>query len=81
MPACPYGVSLRIQWVSAKRVFAPMTDGECFPLHRRKGYEAGLIQPGANVVFILGRKVQTFRKDAAPMRPSDISTVGFFCKQ
>jgi hypothetical protein len=79
MPAYPHGLSLRIQWVSAKRVFAPMIDGEWFALHRRKGYEDGLIQLSANPVFILERKVLTFRKDTASMRASDISAVGFFC--
>lgn len=79
MPAYPNGLSLRIQWVSAKRVFPPMIGGEGFALHRRKGYEDGLIQLSANPVFILGRKVLTFRKDAASMRANDISAVGFFC--
>jgi len=77
MPAYPHGVSLRIQWVSAKRVFAPMIDGEWFALHRRKGYEDGLIQLSANPVFILGRKVLTFRKDAASMRASDTARSDF----
>jgi hypothetical protein len=56
-----------------------MIGGEGFALHRRKGYEDGLIQLSANPVFILGRKVLTFRKDAASMRANDISAVGFFC--
>jgi hypothetical protein len=56
-----------------------MIGGEWFALHRSKGYEDGLIQLSANPVFILGRKVLTFRKDAASMRASDISAVGFFC--
>ena len=56
-----------------------MIDGEWFALHRRKRYEDGLFQLSANPVFIFGRKVLTFRKDAASMRASDISTVGFFC--
>ena len=79
MPAYPHGVTLRIQWVSAKRVLPLMIDGEWFALHRRKGYEDGLIQLSANPVFILGRKALTFRKDAASMRASDIGAVGFFC--
>jgi hypothetical protein len=80
MPAYPYGLSLRIQWVSAKRVFAPMIDGEWFALHRSKGCDDGLIQPGPNPVFILGRKVLTFRKDAASIQASDIGAGGFLCK-
>jgi hypothetical protein len=79
MPACPYGLSFRIQWVSAKRVFAPMTDGGWFTLHRSKGYEDGLIQLGANPVFILGRKVLTFHKNAASIQASDVGTGGFLC--
>lgn len=57
-----------------------MIDSEWFHLHRRKGYEDGLIQPSANAVFILGRKVPTLRKDAASIQASDIGAVGFFCK-
>ena len=79
MPAYSHGLSLRIQWVYAKRVFAPKIDGEWFALHRRKGYEDGLIQLSTISVFILGRKVLTFRKDAASMRASDIGAVGFLC--
>jgi hypothetical protein len=60
-------------------IFANPMGGEGFALHRRKGYEDGLIQLSANPVFILGRKVLTFRKDAASMRANDISAVGFFC--
>ena len=81
MPAYPHGVSLRMQWVSAKGVFPLMIDGEWFALHRRKRYEDGLIQLSANPVFILGRKVLTFRKDAASMRASDIGADGFFCQR
>ena len=62
-----------------KKGLPPMIGGEWFALHRSKGYEDGLIQLSANPVFILGRKVLTFRKDAASMRASDISAVGFFC--
>ena len=77
MPAYPNGLSLRNQWVSAKRVFPPMIDSEWFALHRRKGYEDGLIQLSANPVFILGRKVQAFRKYAVSMPASDIGWQGF----
>jgi hypothetical protein len=80
MPAYLHGVSLRIQWVSVKGVFPPMIDGEWFALHRRKGYEDGSIQLGANPVFILGRKVLTFHKNAASIQTSDIGAGGFLCK-
>jgi hypothetical protein len=77
MPAYPHSLSLRIQWVSAKRVFAPMIDGEWFALHRRKGYEDGSIRLNANPVLILGRKVLIFGKDAAWMRASDTARSDF----
>ena len=57
-----------------------MIGGEWFALHRRKRYEDGFIQLGANPVFILGREVLTFQKNPASIQASDIGAVGFFCK-
>lgn len=52
---------------------------EWFALHIREGYEDTLIQLSANPMFILGRKVQAFRKAAASMPASDIGEAGFLC--
>ena len=54
-----------------------MIAGGWFALHRREGYEDTLIQLDANFMFILGRKVQAFRKHAASMPASDIGGQGF----
>ena len=54
-----------------------MIDSEWFPLHRRKGYEDDLIQPSPKAMFISGRKVPTFRKDAASRRASDTARSDF----
>ena len=48
-----------------------MKNGAWFPLHGKKKIDDGLIRPSGNAVCILGRKVLTFRKDAASIQASD----------